>query len=464
MERKIVDTINNPLLYITQPVYPTAKPKMQQTYVRRTSTPKYETAQASPVQDEVVEKQVPVDAIAEDITAAPLKKSPIETKTAPKKSRIEENKQPIETHLKVETEPIKEIIEDKPQPKNNVMTVSQEVTVNTLEPLREPIINKVEPTQEPFKSITEPKQKSIKSISKIKRKSIKSIAETKREPVQSIAETKQEPVQSIAETKQEPVKNIIETKKEPVISKVDPKKDESKKDLLQELIKGKLPGLEGIVDGKPVHIQQLKNQVVEQPKLAVPEVQEVIEVPEVSAMASVPEENVFSGEILEVEDKEFAEKIEAAKEKRRMITTFGIRSSIEKGRKAVAAPKKNPLPSPITINDIKNRTPKEQNVGEDVQQVPQNQQEEAPVQQEPEVKKPRKKTFKEMSVEEKVDYLVKLPIAVPKVKCEIRTKESTFQGIIAGYTNGVVQIVQRKKPFRIDLKIEDILGINRKSF
>ncbi|MED4353298.1 CotO family spore coat protein [Schinkia azotoformans] len=442
MERKIVDTINNPLLYISQPVYPPTKPKMQQTYVRRTSTPIYETDQLSLVQDKAVEKQVPVDAIAEDITATPLKKNPIEEKTAPRKSRTEENKQPIETHLKVETEPIEEIIEEKLEPKNQVITAKQEVEVNKFHPESESITNNVEP-----------KQKLIKNIAKIKRKSIK-----------SMSELKQEPVQSIAETKQEPVKNIIETKKEPVISKTDSKKDESKKDLLQELIKGKLPGLEGIVEGKPVHIQQLKNQVVEQPKPAVLEVQEVIEVPEVSAVASVPEENVFSGEILEVEDKEFAEKIEAAKEKRRMITTFGIRSSIEKGRKAVAAPKKNPLPSPITINDIKNRTPKEQNVGEDVQQVPQNQQEEAPVQQEPEVKKPRKKTFKEMSVEEKVDYLVKLPIAVPKVKCEIRTKESTFQGIIAGYTNGVVQIVQRKKPFRVDLKIEDILGINRKSF
>lgn len=387
MERKVIDTINNPLLYITQPVYPPAKPKMQQTYVRR-SAPKFETAQASPVQDKATEKQVPIDSIVEDITAAPLKKNPIEEKTAPKKSRTEENKQPIETHLKVETEP-----------KNQIMTANQEAEVNTVEPVSEMIIDKVEP------------------------------------------------------------------KLEPVQNKVEPKKD-----LLKELLKEKLPGLEGILEGKPVYIHQQMKKVAEQPKSAVPEifeapeVPEVIEVPEASVVSPVPVEDVYSGEILEVEDQELTEKIEAAKEKRKMITTFGIRSSIEKGRKAVVPPKKQQLPSPITINDIKNRNQKEQKAQEDIQHSPQNQQEAVPVQQEQEVKKPRQKTFKEMSVEEKVEYLVNLPIAVPKVKCEIRTKEITIQGIIAGYKNGVVQIVQKKKPFRIDLKIEDILGINRKSF
>lgn len=381
MERKIVDTINSPLLYITQPVYPPAKPKMQQTYVRRTSTPIPETAQVSPVQEKVVEKQVPVEAIAEDITATPLKKNPIEEKIVQRKSQIEENKQPIETRLKVETEPSAKIIEAE------------------------------------------------------------------------VVEPKQEPVKEVAETKKEPVKNKPEIK-----NRVEPKRD-----LLKELLKEKLPGLEGIAEGKPFHIQQKKTKSVEQPKQAVPEVPEnpqTPEVPEVSAESQVPEEAVYSGEILEIEDQENAEKIEAAKEKRRMITTFGIRSSIEKGRKAVAPPQKQP--SPITMNDIKNRKPKEQNGGEDIQQSPQNQLEE--VQQEPEVKKPRHKPFKEMSVEEKVEYLINLPAAVPKVKCEIRTKETTIQGIIAGYTNGVVQIVQRKKPFRVDLKIEEILGINRKSF
>lgn len=439
MERKIVDTINNPLLYISQPVYPAAKPKMQQTFVKRTSTPKYETARALPVQDEVVEKQVPADTIAEDITATPLKKSPIETKTAPKKSQIEENKQSIETHLKVETEPIKEIIKEKPQPQNHVINESQEEKVNVHEPIRKAII------------------KAGKKRKLAKQGPVQSIIESKQEPVQNIAEPKQEPVQYKAETKQDPLQSVAESKQELVKSEVKPKKD-----LLRDLLKEKLPGLEGIAEGKPVHIHQQKNKVVEQPKPAVPEVPEVIEVPDVSALSPVEEEDVYSGEILEIEDQESAEKIEAAKERRRMITTFGIRSSIEKGRKAIAPPKKNP--SPITINDIKNRTPKEQNGGDDVQQVAQYQQEEVAIQQESEVQKPRKKTFKEMTVEEKVEYLVNLPAAVPKVKCEIRTRETTIQGIIAGYTNGVVQIVQRKKPFRVDLKIEDILGINRKSF
>lgn len=360
MERKIVDTINNPLLYITQPIYPPAKPKMQQTYVRRTSTHNYEKAQ---VQEKIEEKQIPVDAIAADITVTPLKKNPIEEKTGPKKSQIEENKKPIETQLKVETEQIAKVLE---------------------------------PKQDPVKSNVEPR-----------------------------------------------------------------------KDLLKELLKEKLPGLEDIVEGKPVHFQHQKYKVVEQPKPAVaevPEVTKVIEVQEALVVAPEKEDDVFVGEILEVEDKESTEKIEAAKEKRRMITTFGIRSSIEKGRKALAPPKKQQLPTPITINDIKNRILKEQNVQEEIHQLPQNQQEEVQAQVQQEPKKPRQKTFKEMSIEEKVEYLVNLPIAVPKVKCEIRTKETTIQGIIAGYKNGIVQIVQRKKPFRVDLNIEEILGINRKSF
>ena len=453
MERKIVDTINNPLLYITQPVYPAAKPKMQQTYIRRTSTPKLEAAQVSPVEDTVVEKQMPVNEIAEEITTAPLKKNSIEEKTAPKKSQIEENKQPIETHLKVETEPIKEIIKEKPQPQNHVIPVSQEEKVNVREPVRKAVIKKAD------KKRKLAKPEPVQSIAEAKPEPVQSIAEPKPEPVQSIAEAKPEPDKMIAESKQEPAQSKAEPKPEPVKNKVEPKKD-----LISELIKEKLPGFDGIAEGKPFHIQLPINKVVEQPKPTVSEVPEVFEVPEISALSPMAEEDVYSGEILQVDDKESLEKIEAAKEKRRMITTFGIRSSIEKGRKAVAAPKKQPLPSPITINDIKNRIPKGPNAQEDIDQLSQNQQEEIPVLQEPEVKKPRHKTFKEMSVEEKVEYLVNLPIAVPKAKCEIRTRETTINGIVVGYKNGVVQIVQRKKPFRVDLKIEDILSISRKSF
>lgn len=358
MERKIVDTINNPLMYISQPIYPPAKPKMQQSYVWR-SAHKIEKALVIPVPEtKVEEKQVTIEAVITE-SKEPLKKNPIEEKITPIKSRIEESN--------------KKVVDSVEVPINVIKLPTENHNINIIKEKIEPIANKIQENVEPIKATIENKQDAFKKI-----------------------------------------------------------------------LKEKLPALEDIITGKPVHIQ---NKAVEQ---TVPLSSPV----EGAAEANTePEVDVIS---------------EAAKEKRRLITTFGIKSSIEKGRKATVKPKKQPLP--LSGNDIvrKQQQKHQQNNPEMVQQelselLLEQEQHVLEQNQGTEVKK-KTKSFKEMSIEEKVEYMVHLPIAVPKVKCEIKTKDHTLQGIIAGYTNGIVQIVQRRKPFRVDLRIEDIIGINRKSF
>lgn len=38
--------------------------------------------------------------------------------------------------------------------------------------------------------------------------------------------------------------------------------------------------------------------------------------------------------------------------------------------------------------------------------------------------------FKDMTIEEKIDYFVNIPPHIPKLKCEIKTEERTYRGIV----------------------------------
>ncbi|MBP2076573.1 CotO family spore coat protein [Oceanobacillus polygoni] len=65
----------------------------------------------------------------------------------------------------------------------------------------------------------------------------------------------------------------------------------------------------------------------------------------------------------------------------------------------------------------------------------------------------RRKHFKEMNIQERINYFLKRPDFAPKIRCEIRTKEKTYRGIVLGKEEEVVvfKIGNRSAPVQIAL-------------
>lgn len=497
-------------MYISQPIYPTAKPKMQQSYVMKPGTPvmkpgslgvthgtpKNDKTTISPIsENKVEEQQVPIESLMEEIVV-PLKKLP--------EVKIEAKPDPIE--IIAEEKSVKSSITErvKSKRKKKILVKRAKLIKNGEEEKPKPI--EVELVQKPIEQTEEDIPKPVASndlqqtpavtIEKGQANVVENIGEDKVKLVEQIPKATSILSNKITEKKPEQVENQIENIIRP----------------LEQLLKEKLPALEDIIVGKPVHIQNklvLENQLQANLEPLVPEIEE------------------------------------PPKRKKSAAATFGINSSIEKGRKAIAVPKKKntftnihqqiqeqkmlkqkkKLEQDLQVPNTQNHENWEEHRQPRILEQPQDFRQPRIIEQQPEYRQPwiveqpqpveyrqprnieqlpvfeqlqalrqqpeqvqlqemeppqfdipsvfeeldeakpkRAKQFKEMTIEEKVEYLVNLPAAVPKMKCEIKTNDLTIQGIIAGYTNGIVHVMQRRKPYRVETKIEDIVAINRKSF
>jgi hypothetical protein len=76
----------------------------------------------------------------------------------------------------------------------------------------------------------------------------------------------------------------------------------------------------------------------------------------------------------------------------------------------------------------------------------------------------QKKRFRELSVEEKIDYLIHLPYGVPRIKCLFKTNEKSYRGIVVDYKDGKVVLRVVTKPQKITLDIEEINDIQMLGF
>lgn len=76
----------------------------------------------------------------------------------------------------------------------------------------------------------------------------------------------------------------------------------------------------------------------------------------------------------------------------------------------------------------------------------------------------RRSKFKEMDLEEKIDYFVNLPSQVPRMKCEVVTSDKNYRGWIQDYQDGVVHMKILHRPFRIEVPFEEIKDIELKGF
>lgn len=76
----------------------------------------------------------------------------------------------------------------------------------------------------------------------------------------------------------------------------------------------------------------------------------------------------------------------------------------------------------------------------------------------------RRERFKDMTLEEKVNYFVSLPSSVPRMKCEVMTDGESYKGWIEDYDNGIVYLKILQRPFRVEVPFDTIKDIALRGF
>lgn len=76
----------------------------------------------------------------------------------------------------------------------------------------------------------------------------------------------------------------------------------------------------------------------------------------------------------------------------------------------------------------------------------------------------RRSRFKDMSLEDKVDYFVNLPSQVPRMKCEVITEEERYKGWIEEYEDGIVYMKILQRPFKVEVSFDQIQDIVLRGF
>jgi len=76
----------------------------------------------------------------------------------------------------------------------------------------------------------------------------------------------------------------------------------------------------------------------------------------------------------------------------------------------------------------------------------------------------RKVNFKDLSTAEKIDYILNIPSQIPRMKCELVTTEGSLIGIISDMEGDSIQFKSIRRPFKREVKLEDIRDIKLLGF
>ncbi|KGX92798.1 hypothetical protein N781_15530 [Pontibacillus halophilus JSM 076056 = DSM 19796] len=76
----------------------------------------------------------------------------------------------------------------------------------------------------------------------------------------------------------------------------------------------------------------------------------------------------------------------------------------------------------------------------------------------------RRRRFRDMNVEEKVEYFISLPPQVPKMKCEVITEEGSHRGLIETFEDGVVGMKTIRRPYEAFIEFDTIRDIRLLGF
>ncbi|MDO6449232.1 CotO family spore coat protein [Oceanobacillus profundus] len=76
----------------------------------------------------------------------------------------------------------------------------------------------------------------------------------------------------------------------------------------------------------------------------------------------------------------------------------------------------------------------------------------------------RRKQFKEMNTQERIDYFLTRPKFAPQVRCEIKTKEKTYRGIVLGKNEEEVVFKTGNRSAPIQIAIDEITEVQLLGF
>ncbi|GAA0491985.1 hypothetical protein GCM10008986_17760 [Salinibacillus aidingensis] len=74
------------------------------------------------------------------------------------------------------------------------------------------------------------------------------------------------------------------------------------------------------------------------------------------------------------------------------------------------------------------------------------------------------KKFRDMTVEEKISYLTRLPSQMPKMKCEVLTEDQRYRGLIQDFNDDTIRMRTVQKPYRVELSLSDIEDVKLMGF
>lgn len=72
--------------------------------------------------------------------------------------------------------------------------------------------------------------------------------------------------------------------------------------------------------------------------------------------------------------------------------------------------------------------------------------------------------FKDMTIEEKVNYFINQPRHVPKLKCEVETNERKYRGIITDFQEDQVFIRVGRRTSNTEIPLNEIINIRMLGF
>jgi hypothetical protein len=75
-------------------------------------------------------------------------------------------------------------------------------------------------------------------------------------------------------------------------------------------------------------------------------------------------------------------------------------------------------------------------------------------------KRSDKKSFKDMTVEEKVDFIINLPQQLPRLTADIVTEENKVRGLIYEKDEDIIRVRTYKAPYKAEININEIQEIN----
>lgn len=76
----------------------------------------------------------------------------------------------------------------------------------------------------------------------------------------------------------------------------------------------------------------------------------------------------------------------------------------------------------------------------------------------------KKQSFKNMSIEEKIEYFLHTPNFAPRLKCEIQTSQRTYRGVITGSEGNDVFIRTGNRSTSTKISLDDIKHIKLLGF